>query len=319
MTALPTHILVTGGAGFIGSHAVELLLAQGHHVTVLDNLSAGSLENLSEVLEHPRFHFVKGDAKDALAPQLEAIPFGPFTHILHLSAQVSVARSIEQPIEDLCENYLATLQVIEFAKTLSKPRVVFASSAAVYGDGVVPSSELQPCEPLSPYGAHKFASEHALAVASRLGQLDSISLRFFNVFGPRQSPTSGYAGVISIFLDRATTNTPLGIFGEGDATRDFIYVGDLVRAIALALGSEISHRGAAYNLGTSQSTSVRQLAEAILEVTGSKSEIHHKPARPGDILHSRAQTERAFKSFGFKSEVSLIEGLRKTAQWFSRS
>lgn len=309
------HILVTGGAGFIGSHTVETLLAAGDRVTVLDDLSTGSLANLAAVEGHDAFRFVEGDVRRPLAPQLGAtLP----THIVHLAAQVSVIASMSDPLADLERNLVGTLRVIELARQVGLAKIVFASSAAVYGDAAQPSVETLTPQPLSPYGIHKLASEHHLRVAAVAHGVPAVSLRFFNVFGPRQVPTSPYAGVISIFLARAARGEPLTLFGGGVATRDFVYVRDLARAIALALGGGPS-AGEALNVGTGAAISVRQLAHAVLEVTGSTSALVDAPARSGEALHSRADVARITAALDWRADTSLHEGLAATARWITES
>ncbi len=310
-TAPQRHILVTGGAGFIGSHLVEALLGAGDQVTVLDNLSTGSLQNLAAVAQHPELAFVRGDVTEPLAPQLGArVP----THIVHLAAQVSVIASVTDPRRDLEQNLAATLRVIELARATRVRHVVFASSAAIYGDGPQPSEEALAPQPTSPYGIHKLASEHHLRCAALIDQVPTTSLRFFNVFGPRQVPTSSYAGVISIFLARAVAGEPLLLFGAGLATRDFVYVKDLVRAIGLALSAGPG-QGEALNVGTGRTTSVRELATTAVAVTRSASVLVDAPARAGEALHSRADVTRIADVLGWRATTSLREGLDETARW----
>jgi len=309
------HVLVTGGAGFIGSHLVEELLGTGDSVTVLDDLSTGSLANLAAVVHHPDFTFVRGDAVLPLAPQLGAR--AP-THIMHLAAQVSVVASLADPARDLQQNLGATLQVLALARAARVQRVVFASSAAVYGDGPLPSDETLAPAPASPYGIHKLASEHHLRCAALIDHVPTTSLRFFNVYGPRQVPTSPYAGVISIFLARALAGEPLALFGAGAATRDFVYVKDLVAALALAL-SHSPGQGEVLNVGTGRATSVRELAETAVSVTRSTSALIDAPARPGEVLHSRAAVDRIASALGWRATTSLSDGLGETARWLGAS
>jgi len=314
-TGSQRHVLVTGGAGFIGSHLVEDLIEAGDRVTVLDNLSTGSLKNLASVSAHPSFTFVKGDAVEPLAPQLDGtVP----THIIHLAAQVSVIASIADPKRDLDQNLASTLQIIAFGQAAGVQRIVFASSAAVYGDGPQPSEEGLVPLPASPYGIHKLASEHHLRCASLIAQVPTTSLRFFNVYGPRQVPKSSYAGVISIFLASALAGEPLKVFGEGVATRDFVYVNDLVRAIGLALTAGPG-RGDVFNVGTGRSISVRELAETAVAVTRSASPIEARPARPGEALHSRADVTRIASVLGWRATTPLSDGLAATASWLASS
>ncbi len=312
------HVLVTGGAGFIGSHTVEALLAAGHRVTVLDDFSTGRRDNLAAVAGEPGLVVVEGDATQAIGPQLAAVveSRGAPTHIVHLAAQVSVALSMSAPLDDLTRNLTATLRVLDFAREHGVKKTVFASSAATYGEGPQPAHEGMGCAPLSPYGIHKFASEHHLRVFAGLGLGETLSFRFFNVYGPRQSPGSQYAGVISIFIGRALGGEPLLIFGKGDATRDFVYVGDLVRAVVGGLFGGPG-AGEVLNVGTGAATSVRELAETVVAVTGSASSIVEQPARAGDILHSRANVERIATALGWRPESSMSDGLAATARWLA--
>lgn len=312
------HVLVTGGAGFIGSHTVERLLGLGHRVTVLDDFSTGRRENLAAVLSDPRLIVVEGDAAEAISPRLEAAlrDVGPPTHVIHLAAQVSVALSVSAPLDDARRNLVATLRVLEYAREVGAVKVVFSSSAASYGDGPQPAHEELVCRPLSPYGIHKYASEHHLRSFAWLTGQGTLSYRFFNVYGPRQSPKSHYAGVISIFIGQALSGEPLSIFGAGDATRDFVYVGDLVEAVVTGLFSGPS-RGEVFNVGTGVPTCVLTLAQTVVAVTGSKSPIVERPPRAGDILHSRAEVALIRNALGWTATTSLAEGLSATAAWLA--
>ncbi len=316
------HTIITGGAGFIGSHTVDHLLRSGHAVTVVDDFSTGSRQNLSHVSADGDLMIVEADVAEALAPALQrSLPadrLASTTGIVHLAAQVSVARSVERPLADTRTNIRGVAQVLELARGLgeesSRPKVVFASSAAVYGDvEEVPTPEDAPLRPLSPYGVNKLSSEHWLAMYSDTLGVPTSALRFFNVYGPRQDPTSGYSGVISIFLDRGSDGVTLRIFGDGEQTRDFVYVGDVARAIGAAL--ETPGHTPPTNVGTGIRTSVKELAQVILKVLGSHSDIRFEEARKGDILHSCARVEKLEKRFGVQAKIGLEEGLKETAAW----
>jgi len=317
-TTPPRHVLVTGGAGFIGSHTVDLLLASGRAVTVLDDLSSGRRDNLGEHLAAGRVRLVVGDVRQPLPDELDraAAERGPFDAVVHLAAQVSVARSMQDPAGDMRTNLGGTLEVSSWARSRGVRRVVFASSAAVYGAVALPADEAAPCLPLSPYGAHKLASEHHLRIAAEAGGPDAVSLRFFNVFGPRQAPGSEYAGVIAVFLARAQAHEAITIHGDGGHTRDFVYVGDVARAIAAALDAPEPQRGAAMNVGRGQATTIRALAEAARAATGSRSDIRHGPERAGDIRHSLAAVRR-LEALGWRAETSIEAGLEATARWLA--
>ncbi len=318
MTASPpTHVLVTGGAGFIGSHLVERLVADGHAVTIFDDLSTGSRENLADAVAAApdRVRLVVGDVRAPLAPQLPADEaLGPIRRVVHLAAQVSVPRSVADPMGDRATNLDGAWHVLDLARALGAEKVVLASSAAVYGDVPLPASEDARPLPESPYGTHKLAAEHYARMASALFGVPTLNLRFFNVYGPRQSPQSGYAGVISIFIERAVRGDALTIFGDGEQTRDFIWVGDLVDTIATAIFSGPTD-GSALNVGTGRTLSLNALAATIIAVTGSRSAVTHGPPRPGDIVHSCASVELLTAELGIRPSHDRADGLRRTAAW----
>jgi UDP-glucose 4-epimerase len=305
--------VVTGGAGFIGSHTVDRLLETGHRVVVLDNFSTGKRENLARWKDHPALHVVVCDVSNGIFAALEPITrvHGAVERIAHLAAQVSVVASIASPQFDMQVNYGGTLHVLEYARACGVKKVVLASSAAVYGDvATLPVSEDVPKQPVSPYGIHKYTSELALDYYASVHGVPTTALRFFNVYGPRQDPSSPYSGVISIFTDRARAGRPLTIFGDGLQTRDFIYVGDVVRAIAAALGDGNSRLVA--NVGMGGEITVLELARTIVDLCGGKSPIEHQPARAGEILKSRARVDRLRDALGVVAETKLVDGLRLT-------
>jgi UDP-glucose 4-epimerase len=311
-------VLVTGGAGFIGSHTVDRLVADKSRVVVLDNLSTGKRANLAH---HGPLTFAAGspvelvvaDVSHGLFAPLAAITaaHGPISHIVHLAAQVSVVHSLANPLVDVQTNYIGTVQVLEYARALGVQKVVFASSAAVYGDGDgSPITEDAVLRPLSPYGVDKLASEHMMRAYASTHGLPSTPLRFFNVYGPRQDPSSPYSGVISIFADRARAGKPIMIFGDGLQTRDFVYVEDVARAVVAALRT--AGDGTAVNVGTGRETTVRALAETIVALAGSGSAITHAEARPGEILRSVAIVDRARQLLDFSAGTMLRDGLAAT-------
>jgi UDP-glucose 4-epimerase len=231
--------------------------------------------------------------------------------IVHLAAQVSVVASVANPLVDMSVNYGGTLHVLEYARACGVKKVAFASSAAVYGDVTeMPVSEEAPRQPVSPYGIDKYASELALDYYANVHGVPTTALRFFNVYGPRQDPTSPYSGVISIFADRARAGSGLTIFGDGSQTRDFVYVGDVVRAI-LAAVSDGNSRVVA-NVGTGKEITVLELARTIVELSGGKSTISHAPPRSGEILKSRANVDRLRDAFGVVAKTALVDGLKAT-------
>ncbi len=311
--------VVTGGAGFIGSHLVDRLIDGGHRVVVLDNFSTGKRSNLA------RWKDREGLSRDdgvleivncdvghgvfaALAPIVAS--HGKIERIAHLAAQVSVVASIANPLVDMSVNYGGTLHVLEYARAMGVAKVALASSAAVYGDtDLFPVSEDAPTRPVSPYGIHKLASEHALDYYSTVHGVPVTVLRFFNVYGPRQDPSSPYSGVISIFADRAKAGRPLTIFGDGKQTRDFVYVGDVVRALEVALGD--GHDRTIANVGTGREITIDELAATVVKLCGGTSKIEHAPARAGEIVRSFARVER-LAGLGASARTALIDGLRET-------
>jgi len=306
-------IVVTGGAGFIGSHTVDALLAAGHRVVVLDNFSTGKRANLARWAGHAALHVVACDVAHgifaALAPITAA--HGPVERIVHLAAQVAVVHSVANPLVDMTINYGGTLHVLEYARAYGVKKVVLASSAAVYGDTpVLPVDEAAPCQPLSPYGIDKLAAEHAIDYYANVHGVPGTALRFFNVYGPRQDPTSPYSGVISVFSDRANASKPLVIFGDGEQTRDFVYVGDVVRAIVAALADGNSRLVA--NVGRGSEITINQLAREIVRLRGGNSAIEHAPARAGEIAKSRARVDRLRDRLGIVATTELADGLHAT-------
>ncbi|HEY5949435.1 MAG TPA: SDR family NAD(P)-dependent oxidoreductase [Kofleriaceae bacterium] len=305
--------VVTGGAGFIGSHTVDRLMESGYRVVVLDNFSTGKRSNLAQWADNAALHVVSCDVSHGIFAALEPITrvHGPVDRIVHLAAQVSVVQSVANPQFDTQVNYGGTLHVLEYARAKQVKKVVLASSAAVYGDvAELPVSEDAPKQPLSPYGINKYASELALDYYANVHAVPTTALRFFNVYGPRQDPSSPYSGVISIFTDRARAGKPLTIFGDGSQTRDFVYVGDVVRAITAALGDGNSRLVA--NVGMGGEISVLELARTIVDLCGGRSTIEHEPARAGEILKSRARVDRLRDALGVVAETKLVDGLRLT-------
>lgn len=293
-----THTLVTGGCGFIGSHVVDALIARGDRVTILDDLSSGAFTN-----RNPKASFVKGDIADAalveaLAKDVHAI--------VHLAAIASVERCENEPEHARRTNIIGTEMLFAAAATRRIP-IIYASSAAVYGDNPnLPLSETAAPTPLSNYGRHKLENE---AIAKRYAtQVPSTGLRFFNVYGPRQDPRSPYSGVISIFAAKVQKNEPLTFYGDGEQTRDFIYVGDIVRLILIALDD--CESASVYNGCTGLPTSLKQLAEALGTAIGTPVQTQHAAPRIGDIRHSLGNPETACALLGFTAKTPLAEGLK---------
>jgi UDP-glucose 4-epimerase len=294
-------VLVTGGAGFVGSHIAEAL-APRNTVRVLDDLSDGTRSNLPEEVT-----VIEGDVREEATVD-EAM--ADVDLCFHEAGMVSVDRSIEAPEECHAVNASATVSLLEAARR-ADARFVFASSVAIYGQPTsVPISEPDPKEPASPYGIDKLASDHYVRAYADLYDLPTVSLRYFNIYGPRQS-AGDYGGVISIFLDRAQRGEPLLIHGDGSQTRDFVHVSDVVDANLRAARTDATGEG--FNVGTGSSTSIRELAETVVEVTESDSEIVHEDPRPGDITESRADLTKAREELGYEPETDLSEGLAALA------
>lgn len=311
-------VAVTGGAGFIGSHAVDLLIERGCRAIVVDDFSTGKRENLARWEDDPRVEVVGANVADGLfAPLAEPTSrLGPVDRIIHLAARTAVVYSVENPLDDVRVNYTGSVQVAEYARRAGVKKVVFSSSAAVYGDvDELPVREEQPLDPLSPYGIDKRASELFLRYTQSVHGVAATALRFFNVYGPRQDPSSPYSGVISIFATRARAGQELTIFGDGEQTRDFVYVGDVARAVVDTCLSAKGD-GLSINLGTGTEVSVNRLAEMIVELcaesAGTRSAIRHAPARAGEILRSVADVSRAREALGFEARTPLEDGLRET-------
>lgn len=300
-------ILVTGGAGFIGSHLCDALLEQGYAVRVLDDLSTGKRTNLQ--LDNPRLQLIEGDVADAALVTRAA---EGCRAVVHLAAVASVQASVDDPVKTHQSNFIGTLNVCEAMRLAGIKRVLFASSAAVYGNNGEGESigEDIAKAPLTPYAADKLASEHYLDFYRRQHGLEPVVFRFFNIFGPRQDPSSPYSGVISIFCERALNGTPITVFGDGEQTRDFLYVGDLVSVMLQALEMPVVEEGAV-NIGLNQATSLNQLLAALRTVLGDLPAISHGPARSGDIRHSRANNERLLARFAFPLATPLAEGLAR--------
>ena len=300
-------IVVTGGAGFIGSH-IAWELSRENDVVIIDNLYTGKREN-----SPPGARFIQADIRDyrAIAEVISSADY-----VFHEAAVVSVVESIEKPLFTEEVNVLGTLNILK-ALMEGSGKLIFASSAAVYGDNPnLPLKESEKPNPTSPYGVTKVSSEHYLRVFHELYGIPTVALRYFNVFGPRQGANQ-YAGVISIFINRALRNEPLVIFGDGKQTRDFIYVKDVVRANILAAESRRAE-GRVFNVARGERTTILELAMKIIEITGANTSIIFDKPRPGDIKHSQADIEE-IKRLGFKPEWSIEEGLKKTVEWYRKT
>lgn len=313
----PHRALVTGGAGFIGSHVADLLIAEGFEVDVLDNLSSGRRANLPA---RATFHHLELGSPDAAGLIRER----GFDVVCHLAAQIDVRKSVADPGADAMINVVGSLNLLEAIRASGrKTRIIFSSTGgAIYGDFVpVPSVEAMPKNPESPYGIAKLSVELYMAYYARVHGMDVVALRYSNVYGPRQDP-HGEAGVVAIFCDRVLRGQPLKVFGDGKQTRDYVYVGDVARAnLAAARATlppprELDVR--AYNIGTSCETTVLDLAATLKRVAGSDVPLEHAPARPGEQLRSALSIEKAAQELGWTPRVSLDDGLRETHAFFAR-
>lgn len=300
--------LVTGGAGFIGSHLVRALAARGDRVRVLDDLSTGRQGNLDGV----EAELVVGDIR---SPEAVAQAARGVDTVYHLAAMISVAETMADPLTCYDVNLRGSLNVLEGARKAGARAVVLASSAAVYGAAEGRVREDSPTRPLSPYGASKLAMEGAAALYAEAYQLPTVSLRPFNVYGPRQSPDSPYAAVIPLFIRRLLDGAPLTIDGDGRQTRDFVFVGDVVRAMILAAERAAGATGP-INIGTGRAVSILSLAGALRSLIPAREPPAHGPPRPGDIRHSASDIRLARSALGYRPEVALEQGLKVTVQWF---
>jgi UDP-glucose 4-epimerase len=303
--------LVTGGAGFIGSHLVDALLGNGCRVRVVDDLSTGSQANLKHV--EPQIDFIEGDIRDL--KRMRAAVEGCDV-VFHQAAVVSVPQTVEDPIFASSVNDAGTLTVLEAARMGKVCRVVLASSCAIYGDGPeIPKHEMMMPRPQSPYAVQKLGSEHYARLYDSLHGLETVCLRYFNVYGPRQDPSSPYSGVISIFMTRAAEKKRPMIHGDGTQYRDFVFVKDVVKANLLA--AEAGHiHGEVFNVGTGRSVSINQLWNLISSIYNIEIKPIFEDMRPGDVKESLAQTDKIKTALGFKPNYTFKEGLRLTHAWY---
>jgi UDP-glucose 4-epimerase len=306
--------LVTGGAGFIGSHLVAALVGQGCDVTVLDNLASGHQANLDTVQD--KIDLVKGDIKDERT--LNRIVKGCEV-VFHLAAVVSVTQTVKDPVASALVNELGAIRVLDAARKNGVRRVVLSSSSAVYGDAPqLPKSESMIPAPMSPYAVQKLTNEYYAELYHRLYGLETVCLRYFNVYGPHQDPSSPYSGVISIFMLRAINGEEPLIYGDGGQTRDFVFVKDVVQANLLAATHEAAP-GKVFNVGTSNSVSINGLWEMIARLAECRLPAKHEAPRAGDIVHSLASIQRAKDLLGYQPTVSFEDGLKQTFAWYRRS
>jgi len=310
-----SRVLVTGGAGFIGSHIVDRLLKEGYEVTVIDNLSTGKPQNLAHHQGKKEFHFIQGDIRNFNLVE-EAVK-GVDT-VFHEAAVVSVPLSIEDPLSTNDVNVGGTLNILKACLNSKVKRFIYGSSTAIYGDTEkLPIKEDSVPQPISPYGASKLAAEsYANAFYSVYG-LETVCLRYFNVYGPRQA-YGPYSGVITIFINHLLSDQPPIIYGDGEQTRDFTNIQDVVEANMLALERK-NAAGKVFNIATGVATTINQLAELLQEVMGkTELKVVHADPRSGDIRHNYADISKARKILGYEPKISLREGLTQLVKWWSK-
>lgn len=303
-------ILVTGGAGFIGSNIVDALVEQRHEVAIIDNMSTGLKENIN-----PQARFYEADTTSKQAIE-EIFEKEKPEAVYHLAAQINVRHSTEDPVKDIRTNVIGTVDLLLASEKYTVRKFIFSSTGgAIYGDDAErPTKETAEEKPISPYGMDKLSAERFLEYFKNRGDIQTVALRYSNVYGPRQNP-HGEAGVIAIFAPRMLKNEPVEVWGDGEQTRDYVYVGDVVRANLEALKFNGS---GTYNIGTGVETSVNRLAEMLIQATGIKSEIKHIAPKEGEQRASSLDSQKIYQDFGWKPEVNLEEGIKKTIEWLKK-
>lgn len=310
------YAVVTGGAGFIGSHLVRELISKGYRITILDDLSSGKMENIEELLKQPQKESAIRFVQDSITrlPVLQEL-FHGVDYVFHMAAIASVPKSVNDPISSHEVNLTGTLNVLQAAKENSVRKVVYISSSAVYGDTpVLPQHEGMMPAPQSPYAVTKVAGEYYCRVFKEVYDLDTAGLRFFNIYGPRQDPNSEYAAVIPKFIIKVLDGKAPVIFGTGEQTRDFVFVRDAVNAVILAAESDAA---GIYNIGVGTTITIDDLARMVIKVVGKDLEPIYQESRTGDILHSLSDISRA-RTFGYSPRFSLEEGLEETVRYYSK-
>jgi len=307
--------LITGIAGFIGSALARAVLAQGDKVRGIDNLSTGKMENLAEILDS--IDFRKADLLDAKATEAAC---ADVDYVLHQAAIPSVPRSVLNPLESNRANVDATVQLLVAAKDAKVKRVVYAASSSAYGDTpTLPKHEEMIPNPISPYAVAKLAGEHYMASFWRCYGLETVSLRYFNIFGPRQDPNSPYSGVLAKFITQMLKGEQPTIFGDGTQSRDFTYVDNAVSANLLACQAPASEvAGRVFNVAVGRRVDLNETFQSLRTITGYKSDVKYAPERAGDVKHSLADLTRARKCLGYEPKVDFEEGLRRTVKWYRK-
>jgi UDP-glucose 4-epimerase len=303
--------LVTGGAGFIGSNTVDELVRRGHSVVVLDDLSSGKEDNLAEIRN--KITFIKGGITDI---EVVRKAMHEAEYVLHLGARTSVPRSVKDPIETNKINIEGTLNVLVAAKELKVKRVVFAASSSAYGETpTLPKVETMQPQPISPYGVTKYVGELYGQTFGRCYGLENVSLRYFNIFGPRQDPSSPYSGVLAKFCTAFLEDTQPLVFGDGEQTRDFTYVENAVQANLLACEAP-NVSGKVFNVGVGGRISLNEVLRELGKITGKRIEAKYEPPRDGDIRDSQADISQARECLDYDPQVSFEEGLARTFEWY---
>lgn len=302
--------LVTGGAGFIGSHLAQELLRRGERVRVVDSFITGNRQNLAQL---PNVEFLEGDLGD-LAVAKAAVQ--GMEYVLHQAAIPSVPRSVEDPLMSNRANIDATLNVLVAARDAGVKRVVYAGSSSAYGNTpTLPKREDMPTNPLSPYALQKLVGEQYMQMFTSLYGLETVTIRYFNVFGPRQDPSSPYSGVISVFARALLENTPPTIYGDGEQTRDFTYIANVVDGVLRAVKAP-GASGALVNVATGTRISLNRLFEVMRDLAGSQLKVNYGPPRNGDVKDSLADITKARTLLGYQPTVSFEDGLRQTVEWY---
>jgi nucleoside-diphosphate-sugar epimerase len=301
--------LVTGGAGFIGSHLAEELSRRGERVRVVDSFITGKRQNLAHL---PNVELIEGDLADLKTARAGV---AGVDYVLHQAAIPSVPRSVDDPITSNRANIDATLNVLVAARDAGVKRVVYAGSSSAYGDTpTLPKREDMPAKPLSPYALQKLVGEQYMSMFTALYGLETVTIRYFNVFGPRQDPSSPYSGVISVFTRALLENGPVNIYGDGEQTRDFTYVANVVDGVLRACTAQVS--GMVLNVATGSRISLNELFRTLCELTGRTVNPSYRPPRAGDVRDSLADISRASRLLGYEPLVPFEEGLRRTVDWY---